>query len=186
MILSNGENYTAGKSVIFILGMARLANSTFSISCNALNFSKYCYLSLIFTLLLTTMVIVFNIFFIPKWGINGSAFASFCSYVIYYLLMLAFVKWKVHVSVLSKVQMKVVAIIIALFLLNFVWAQTLTPLFALIPVKPLIVALVEALIKSCVLLALGVCAVYYWRVSDDVNGLIERSLLKIRRKDSVE
>lgn len=186
MILANGENYTAGKSVIFILGMARLANSTFSISCNALNFSKYYYLSLIFTLLLTAMVIVFNIFFIPVWGINGSAFASFCSYVIYYLLLLGFVKWKVHVSVLSKAQIKVVAIIIALFLLNILWTKTITPILMLPSVKPLIMALVDAVVKSCVLLALGICAVYFWKVSIEVNGLIDKALLRVRRKDPVE
>ncbi|MCQ2284377.1 MAG: oligosaccharide flippase family protein [Bacteroidales bacterium] len=179
MILSNGDDYEAGKSVIFILGMARLANSTFSVSGSALNFSKYYYMSLVLTVLLTTMVIIFNIVFIPIWGINGSAFASFASYFIYYLLMLALVKWKLHISVFSKSQIKVIAIILGLFLINLVWTKSLTLLIMHLPLKALYVAIIDAVLRTIVLLALGVAATYYGKISKEVNDLIERGWRKV-------
>lgn len=179
MILANGDNYAAGKSVIFILGMARLANSTFSISCNALNFSKYYYLSLVLTLALTLMVIVFNIVFIPRWGLNGSALASFCSYVIYYAMMLALVKWRIHINIFSRPQLKIIVLILALFGLNFLWTKALTPFFMYLPTKALYASIIDTCIKSTVLLGLGVAATYWWKISPEVNLIIDKM---IRRK----
>ena len=90
MILSNGKDYSAGKSVIFILGLARLSNSVFSIGGSSLSYSKYYYLSLVFTLVLTVTAIVLNVVLIPRFGMNGAALSSFLSYLVYYILLLIY------------------------------------------------------------------------------------------------
>lgn len=174
MILSNGENYTAGKSVIFILGLARLSNSVLAIGGNSLSYSKYYYLSLVFTLLLTVSAIVLNVILIPKIGMNGAALSSFISYLIYYVFLLIVVKWKLHISVFSKPQLKVVALILLLFLCNFLWTKTLTPLFMQIPVKPLYAAIAEAVVRSTVMVVLGILGTYYGHISIEVNQLIDK------------
>ena len=176
MILKNGEEYTTGKSVIFILGLARLSNSTLSPGAGPLQFSKYYYMSLIFTLLLTVSAILLNIWLIPLYGMNGSAFADFGSYLIYFICLLILVKWKLNISVFSWGQLKALVVVGILFGLNFLWTKTLTPLFAMLPIKEIISALIEGALRTGVLLLIGVASVYYWRISPEINNLIDKVL----------
>ena len=64
----------------------------------------------------------------------------------------------------------------ALYGLNLLWVRTLTPLFTTLPVKALYAALLDGVLKTCVLLAIGVVAVYYWKISPEVNSLIDKVL----------
>lgn len=179
MVLANGEKYVSGKSVIFILGLARLTSSTFSASSSALNFSKYYALSLLFTVLMGLMVVVFNVWLIPQYGINGSALASLFSYLIYYFLILTFVRWKLNISVFSKGQLKIIIIMAGLYLLNFLWIKTITPFIITLPVKMLFAHLIESAIRTGVLLLIGGVVTYFWNVSEEVNQLI-RKIMAIR------
>lgn len=181
MILRNGELYTSGKSVIFILGLARLSNSAFSISSNALSFSKYYYLTLVFTFLLTISSVVLNILLIPSMGMNGAALANFLSYFIYFIFLLILLRWKLKISLFSIGQLKIIAIIALLFGLNALWTSSLTPLIMKIPFNPLAVSILEGGIRTAVLVGIGITLVYCWKVSADVNRLIDKV---IKRKNA--
>ena len=181
MILRNGEDYTAGKSVIFILGLARLSNSAFSISGNALSYSKYYYMTLVFTILLTFSSIVLNVMLIPKMGMNGAALANFLSYFIYFMFLLMLLKWKLNISLFSVGQLKIIAVVALLFGLNVLWTASLTPIMLKVPLNALLSAILEGVVRSVVLLGLGTLLVYYWNVSADVNRLIDKV---IKRKNA--
>lgn len=174
LILRNGRDYVTGKSVIFILGFARLSNSTFSISGNALSYSKYYYLTLVFTILLTASSIILNILLLPRIGMNGAALANFLSYFIYYLFLLILLKWKLNISLFSKGQLKVIAVVMLMFLLNYAWTKTISPVFEILPIKPLFAQIVEGGIRTLILLGIGITLTYFWKVSKEVNILIER------------
>lgn len=178
MVLKNGEDYVTGKSVIFILGLARLSNSVLSPGASPLAYSKYYYMSLVFTVLLTSSAILLNFWLIPLYGMNGSAFANFGSYLIYFICLLSLVKWKLHISIFSWGQLKSLVVVLALYGLNLLWVRTLTPVFATLPVKALYAALLDGVLKTCVLMAIGVVAVYYWKISPEVNRLILKVLKK--------
>ncbi len=180
MILRNGENYTTGKSVIFILGMARLSNSTFSISANALSYSKYYYMTLFFTVLLTTSSILLNVWLIPKIGMDGAALANFLSYFIYFLFLLILLKWKLKITLFTIGQLKILAIIAFLFALNTLWTATLTPVVLKLPAHALLSAVLEGSVRTLVLLGIGIALVYSWHVSDDINRLIDRVMRRIK------
>ena len=133
-------------------------------------------MSLIFTLLLTVSAILLNIWLIPLYGMNGSAFANFGSYLIYFICLLILVKWKLNISVFSWGQLKALVVVGILFGLNFLWTKTLTPLFAMLPIKEIISALIEGALRTGVLLLIGVASVYYWRISPEINNLIDKVL----------
>ncbi len=178
LILPNGGEYVSGKSVIFILGLARLTVSVFGVSLSALNFSKYYGLSLVFMLVMGFMVIVLNMWLIPPFGINGSAMASLGSYLVYYFCILVVVRWKLKVSIFSKGQLKVLVIVVGMYLINILFTNTLSPMFAYLPGKALFVAIVEGGCRTLLLLAIGVAATYFWKVSPEVNMIIERVFKK--------
>lgn len=178
-ILPNGDQYEAGKSVILILGFARLSNSTFLVGASALNYSKYYYLSLVFTLLLTVSAVVLNVVLVPIMGMNGAALANFLSYFVYYLFLLILLKWKLNISVFSKNQLKVIALVVVLYWINFLWMKTLTPMVTHVHSHAMAVSIVEGVVRTGVMMVLCVFLTYIYKISPEVNSLIEKALAKV-------
>ena len=179
-ILPNGDKYIEGKWVVFILACSRLFNSSFSIGTSILGYSRYYYMSLIFTALLTVSAILLNIYLIPIFGINGSALSNLISYVIYFSLLLLLVKWKIGTSPFSLPQLKTLAIFIILFLLNILWRQTIYPLFGSMPFKPEINAITDGIIKTLVFGVIAVVSIYLSKVSEEVNHIADKTLKRIK------
>lgn len=181
-ILPNGDQYVAGKWVVFILACSRLFNSSFSIGTSILGYSRYYYMSLIFTAMLTISAIFLNIYLIPIFGMNGSALSSLISYIIYFTFLLALVKWKIGTSPFSWAQLKVTTIIVSLFLLNFVWIRTIYPFFTTLPFNPVVNAIIDGIVKTMLLGSAGIAAIYYWKVSPEVNHITQKVWNKIKKK----
>ena len=177
-LLPNGEIYRLGKWAVLILSLSRLIYSTLGVITTALSYSKYYYYSLIFTILLATMSIILNSWLVPKWDITGGALANVGSYLVYFVLLLAFIKWKIGVMPLSKKLIPVAAIVLALFALNWLWTCVLTPLFANFFENPIFGLAINAALKSTLFLALGMVVLYKLKVSQSVNDLVEKALNK--------
>ena len=175
-LLPNGEIYRLGKWAVLILSLSRLIYSTLGVITTALSYSKYYYYSLIFTILLATMSIILNSWLVPKWDITGGALANVGSYLVYFVLLLAFIKWKIGVMPLSKKLIPVAAIVLALFALNWLWTSVLTPLFANFFENPIFGLAINAALKSALFLVLGMVALYKLKVSSSVNDLVGKRL----------
>ncbi len=173
-LLPNGDIYRLGKWAVLILSLSRLIYSTLGVITTALSYSKYYYYSLVFTILLAAMSIVLNSWLVPRWDITGGALANVGSYLVYFVLLLAFIKWKIGVMPLSKKLIPVAAIVLALFALNWLWTCVLTPLFANFFENPIFGLAINAALKSTLFLALGMVALYKLKVSQSVNDLIDR------------
>ena len=181
-ILPNGEVYSVGKWAVLLLCIGRLIYSTLAVTGTVLSYSKYYYYSLIFTILLTVMSFFMNRCFVPKWDINGGALAYTLSYIVYFVMLLAFIKWKIGVSPLTKKMLTVSAVILVLFGLNWLWTITLTPWFAGLFAKPIFGLLIDGAIKTVVFLILGMTTVYKLKISMSVNDLIDNGLKRLHLK----
>lgn len=175
-LLPNGDIYRLGKWAVLLLSLGRLLYSTLSVTTTALGYSKYYYYSLIFTILLAAMSILLNNWLVPKYDINGGALAYLVSYLVYFILIVAFIKWKIGVMPLSKKLLPVAVVILALFAFNWLWTSTLTPLFVKPFAKPIFGLAIDAVLKTAVFLALGMTAIYKLKVSQSVNDLIDKAL----------
>ncbi len=175
-LIPNGERYADGKWVVLLLGCSRLVYATLSVGTTVLNYSKYYYFTLLFSFILTVTAICMNVGLIPPWGMIGAAAASLGSYILYFTLLLWVVRKCVHVSPFSGRQWKVLATIALLYLVNLLWTQLL-PLHA----APLGLKFAEALIRTCCLCAGGIVLVYVSRLSSEVNGLIDKYILRKQR-----
>lgn len=177
-LLPNGEVYRLGKWAVLILALGRLVYSTLDVSLTVLSYSKYYYYSLGFTLLLAVLSVGLNRWFIPYWDINGAALANVLSYLVYFVLLLLFIRWKIGVFALSGKQLIVAGIVLVLFALDAVWSAWLAPWL----VKRFGIQLIglgfNAVLKSVIFLALGMTALYKMKVSKSINDLIERLLHK--------
>lgn len=181
-ILPNGDKYCAGKWVVFILALSRLYSSAFSIGSSILGYSRYYYMSLAFTFALTFSAIYLNVKLIPLMGMTGSALSNLLPTVVVNLLLLALVKWKCGTSPFSWAQLKVVLVITALFLVNVIWKNSIYPLFISALSNKLLGAIVDGVVKTGLFAIIVAVVVYFWRVSDEVNMLIRKILVFVKRK----
>ena len=181
-LLPNGDIYCLGKWAVLILSLSRLVYSTFAVTTTVLSYSKYYYYSLIFTILLAVMSIVLNRWLVPMWDINGGALANVVSYLIYFILLLSFIKWKIGVNPLSVKLLPVAAIVLALFGLNWLWATILTSWFSSLFAKPIFGLTLDAAMKSVLFLIIGLATLYKLKVSQSVNDLIDKGLRSVHLK----
>ena len=181
-LLPNGDIYRLGKWAVLILSMSRLVYSTLAVVTTVLSYSKYYYYSLVFTILLAVMSIGLNELWVPKWDIDGGALANMTSYLIYFVLLLAFIRWKIGVMPLSRKMLSVFMVILLLFGLNWLWSNWLTPWFAGLFTNPIFGLLVDAALKTSLFLALGLTAIYKLKVSRSVNDLLDKAMGMIRIK----
>ena len=181
-LLPNGDIYRLGKWAVLILSLSRLIYSTFAVTTTVLSYSKYYYYSLIFTILLVGMSLGLNAWLVPKWDINGGALSSAVSYLVYFILLLAFIKWKIGVMPLSKKLLFVAAIVLAMFIFNWLWTIALTPWFANLFEKSIFGLAIDAALKSVLFLALGMTALYKSRVSQSVNDLVDKGLKMVSKR----
>lgn len=181
-LLPNGDIYRLGKWAVLILSMSRLVYSTLGVTTTVLSYSKYYYYSLIFIILLASMSIGLNIWLVPKWDINGGALANVASYLLYFILLVAFIRWKIGVMPLSKKLLPVAVVVLVLFALNWLWTSALTPLMVKPFAKSILGLTIDAVSKTVVFLALGMTAIYKLKVSQSVNDLIYKGLGMFRKK----
>ena len=181
-LLPNGDIYRLGKLAVLLLSLGRLLYSTLSVTTTALGYSKYYYYSLIFTILLAVMSILLNNWLVPKYDINGGALAYLVSYLVYFILIVAFIKWKIGVMPLSKKLLPVAVVILALFAFNWLWTSTLTPLFVKPFAKPIFGLAIDAVLKTVLFLFIGLTTIYKLKVSQSVNDLVVKAMEIIRRK----
>ena len=175
-LLPNGDIYRLGKWAVLILSLSRLVYSTLGVTTTALSYSKYYYYSLAFTILLAGMSVGLNAWWVPKWDINGGALAQVVSYLVYFILLLAFIKWKIGVNPLSVKLIPVAIVVLVMFGLNWLWTLVLTPWFEGLFAKPVFGLGINAVLKSVLFLVLGLAALYKLKVSQSVNDLIDKAM----------
>lgn len=181
-ILPNGDQYVLGKWVVFILAFSRLFNSSFSIGTSVLGYSRYYYMSLIFSFILTGVAILLNMKLIPIMGMEGSALSNLISYVVYYLLLLSLVRWKIGTSPFSLSQLKVVLVIGLLFLANMAWKNWIYPLFLSLPLQSILSSIIDGVVKTIIFATIAVVVIYKWSISEEVNMLMKKALAFIKIK----
>lgn len=178
-LIPNGEIYAKGKWVVLFIGLARLIDSSFGVGLAILNFSKYYYYSLLFTFSLVILTVLANLFFIPLYGMSGASFGTFLSVIVYIILLLAFLQWKLKVSPLSYNLLKIIGIFLIMFAISWGWEMILSPLILHSSLNHILALFLNAVLKTALSLGIGIILVYVFRVSEDVNSLARKYLGKI-------
>lgn len=81
-VIPKGDIFSAGIWVVFWLGLAQLVDMASGVSGEILYYSQHYKYGFYFSLVLLICLVVFNFIFIPIYGINGAAFATFLSQVV--------------------------------------------------------------------------------------------------------
>ena len=161
-ILPNGATYATAKNVVLILGVSQLVLASFTICLTALNYSRYYAFSLLLSLILTVSALLLNNYLVPIYGMEGAAISNLVSYGLYFVLIVATVVPLCHFRVIDKRWLRIAALIIVLFAINWVWLTFM----------PQMNIWLDSILRSIVLLGGGAFIAYTAQLSPEINTQI--------------
>ena len=157
------EAYRGGFYIALLIGLAKVSDSILGINNAILYNSKYYKTVLLFGVCLAVITILLNLWFIPKYGIEGAALASFIAVAIFNLLKLWYVYFKFKLLPFTKATTKVLMILVVLGVL-FSYLN-----FSFHPI-------INIILKSLLMVAMYVGILYRLKISEDVSGVITKFL----------
>jgi len=175
-LIPNGNVYVDAKFVVFILALVKIVNTSFNVGATVLSYSKYYYYSLVFTVILTATAIFMNIKFIPIGGMEGAAMASLLSYIVYYMFLLTFVRLRIKVTPFSLNELYTLVIIVSLFVIDWLLRKYISDYVVSLFDINLLGQLLDSVIRTLILSFLGIVTIYKFRISKQVNDIIDKIL----------
>ena len=161
------EAYRGGFFIVLLIGLAKVFDSILGNN-NAILFnSKYYKTVLLFGVCLAILTILLNLWFIPKYGTEGAALASFIAICLFNLLKLWYVHSKFTMQPFTGATVKVLGTLVALGVLFNYLQFTFHPI-------------INIVLKSFLLTAMYVGILYRFKISEDVSGLIAKFLKRKR------
>lgn len=159
------KEFREGLLVVFLISAAKLYDNVMGNN-NAILFnSDYYRMVLFFGVLLTILIVLLNLVFIPKYGMNGAAIATFIAIFIYNSIKIYFVKMKFGIWPFSKGTVQLSLLIVLLLPLFYVWD---------FPFHPIL----NICLKSFLIVLLYGLLVFKFRISQDIHALVEKRFKK--------
>ena len=117
-----------------------------------------------------------NIKFIPIWGMEGAAMASLLSYIVYYMFLLTFVRLRIKVTPFSLNELYTLVIIVSLFVIDWLLRKYISDYVVSLFDINLLGQLLDSVIRTLILSFLGIVTIYKFRISKQVNDIIDKIL----------
>ncbi|HET8738025.1 MAG TPA: polysaccharide biosynthesis C-terminal domain-containing protein, partial [Pricia sp.] len=157
------EAYRNGFVIFVWLGLAKVYDALLGNNNSILYNSDYYRTVLLMGVLLAAMTILFNIWLIPEYGIDGAAIASFSAFFIYNSMKLWYVNSKFGILPFTSETLKVTLLLgiigLPLYFLDF-------------PFHPIL----NIVLKGLLILFIYVGMLYRFKISEDVFGVLSRFL----------
>ncbi|WP_422079882.1 lipopolysaccharide biosynthesis protein [Ulvibacterium sp.] len=163
------EEYRNGLIIVFFVGLAKVYDSVLGNNNSILYNSEYYRSLLVMGVLLAVLIIVFNFWLIPNYGIEGAAFGTFLAVCLYNTIKLLYVKSKFDIQPFTWATLKVLVLLLLMGLVFY---------FVQFPLHPI----VNILLKGILITAIYTGVLYRFKLSEDVSNLISRILGKIPPK----
>lgn len=160
--------YAEGKFVIFYISLAYFIFMSGGLSSEIIQFSKYYKEYTAIMLILIVCIVVFNLIFIPLYGITGAAIASCLSYLIYSIIKYVFILIKFKYQPFGAKHFLTVLIIAGSFFIVYI-----------IPHTELLI--IDLAIKSLACLIVFAIPVYLLKLSPDANKIMHSIIAYFNR-----
>lgn len=166
-MIPNAKDYKLGYYVVLIIGTAKMVEMIFGANGQIIVMSKYYRFNIVTVLLLAAFTVLLNLLFIPRFGLEGAAAASFLSILIFNAIKSWFVWWKFKLAPFNTKSLLVLAIAGAVYLLVSVIPINLSPVLSI-------------LIKSTMILILFGFPIIGFKLSLDLNQLLINIVKKLK------
>ena len=163
------EKFSHGKYVVLLIGSAQLVNLVAGLHGHILVHSSYYKSIIYFNLFLFLVTFITNIVFIPLYGINGAALATLVSLVVFNSARMFYVYSKLNFHPFS-----IKTILAILMIIGIYFFVSFLPLTS--------ISLINILIRCIIACLLVVLYVHYFKLSEDINQIFNKTLDKLIRK----
>ncbi|QLG47123.1 oligosaccharide flippase family protein [Costertonia aggregata] len=159
------EEYRGGFVIVFLIGLVKVYDSLLGNN-NAILYNSDYYKAVLFMgAFLAVLTVVFNLWLIPSYGIDGAAYATFLALFIYNTLKIFYVKVKFNMLPFTLETAKVFLLLIVVCGMFY---------FLELPFYPLI----NIGFKSILITGVYLFVIYKFKISDDVYGMLRKFFKK--------
>lgn len=160
------ETYKEGVYIVFLIGLAKVYDALLGNN-NAILYNSDYYKSLLaMGVFLAILTILFNLWLIPQYGLNGAAMATFMAICSYNTIKMVYVGLKFKMLPFTTASLKTLMLLmlvgVPLYFINF-------------PFHPI----VNIGIKSFLIVLIYVIGLYQFKISEDVSSVLSRFLKKL-------
>ncbi|EOR93119.1 hypothetical protein ADIARSV_3684 [Arcticibacter svalbardensis MN12-7] len=160
--------YASGRYVIFFVGLGYLIDASTGVNGVILSTSKYYKYDSFFNFALIAIIIGANLIFIPLYGITGAAIASALTFFIFNLARYLFILFVFKFQPFNyNTPLVLLTGVVTYYLVHF------------IPSLPNFIA--DGIMRTGLVTVLFGGTVYYSKFSQDINNLIDSSLVKVKK-----
>ncbi|WP_333601337.1 lipopolysaccharide biosynthesis protein [Flavobacterium sp.] len=157
------KDYSGGIVVVFLIGLSKFYDVLLGNNNSIIVNTKYYRTVLLFGVFTVVLMIVLNMIFIPLYGIEGSAFATLVTVMIYNTIKLFFVVNKMDLYPFTTKTLHSLGILVVCFLVFYFWDF---PFHTIINIG----------LKSILLSLLYLVLIYKAQLSEEINNVIEKGL----------
>jgi O-antigen/teichoic acid export membrane protein len=159
--------FSGGLVVVFLISLAKLYDNLLGNN-NAILFnSDYYRVVLLFGVILAVLAIVLNLILIPRYGINGSALATFLAIIVYNTIKVYFVNLKFQMIPFTAETLKISMLLIVIVFGFYFWDFPFNPYVNII-LKSLIIGLFYGFM------------IFKLNVSEDISEAFKKYLTFLR------
>lgn len=164
--MPNGDAYRVGFNVVVIIGMAKLIDMTFGPNSELLAMSKFYWVNSLALILLAPMIIALNYLMIPVYGIDGAAYGSCISILVFNVIKYTYIYVKFRQQPFT--QKTIVVLLIA---------GLTSALAYYLPV--LEHPIIDLLYRSTLITVVFSSLILFTRSSEEINTIAQQALIKV-------
>jgi O-antigen/teichoic acid export membrane protein len=171
-LMPKGAIYGQGVYVVVFIGFTRFVDMLMGANNEILLYSRYYRFNLITNVILAIIMIGLNFILIPIYGINGAAFATLLSTIMFNLIRFIFllVKYGMH-PFTHKTAWAILWVAVTAVLGYFMLSLKLHPIF-------------NILAKSIIVSSIFAVGVWKLKLSEDINMIVDKALTFVKSKVS--
>ncbi len=155
------DNYSGGTAVVFMIGLSKFYDLILGNNNSIIVNTKYYRMVLLFGLFTVVLMIVLNMIFIPIYGIEGSAFATLVTVLIYNTIKLLFVIKKMNLYPFTIKTLYSFIILSFVFLVFYFWDFNFHPI-------------INICFKSILITIIYLFLNYKFKISIELNFVINK------------
>ena len=158
-MLLNNQEYSNASLVVLIISSAKLIQMSFGCGPAILATSKFYKITLPFSIAMAVSVYFLNDYLIDLYGINGAAISTFIVLLIFTVLKIIYIRYKVKLQPFNFNSIKIFTSILLIYFFNSYINLELSPL-------------IEIIIRSIIILITYALIIYFFGVSKKMKDLL--------------
>ena len=159
-MLLNNQEYSNASLVVLIISSAKLIQMSFGCGPAILATSKFYKITLPFSIAMAVSVYFLNDYLIDLYGINGAAISTFIVLLIFTVLKIIYIRYKVKLQPFNFNSIKIFTSILLIYFFNSYINLELSPL-------------IEIIIRSVIILMTYLLIIYFFGVSKKMKDLLD-------------